>query len=267
MSAPNSSRSGAFLNTPSSLAASTCTQSGRPWPSASLTRVGDAQLLLRLLAHRHRVAGLDRVRRDVDDLAVDRDRAVRDQLARLGAGRAEAHAVDDVVEARLEQRQQVRAGVALAALGFGEVAAELALEHAVHALDLLLLAQLQAEVGRARAGGAAVLAGLGVELRLVADRRGARSSGRGRCLRGGTAWPWGRGNVPRDFLRSQSDASRFRARASLASVVVGAQTVVFKAQARRCCEQRRRARIALRCDGASAAGSRCAAPASRRRSS
>ena len=30
-----------------------------------------------------------------------------------------------------------------AALGLGEVAAELALEHAVHALDLLLLAQLQ----------------------------------------------------------------------------------------------------------------------------
>jgi hypothetical protein len=94
---------------------------------------------------------------------------VRHQLARFGAGRAEAHAVDDVVQARLEQRQQVRAGVALAALGFGEVAAELALQHAVHALDLLLLAQLQAEVAGARAGGAAMLAGLAVELGLVAD--------------------------------------------------------------------------------------------------
>src|SRR5204863_3341510 len=66
--------------------------------------------------------------------------------------------------------EQVRAGVALAAFGLGEIAAELPFQHAVHALDLLLLAQLQAEVGRARAGGAAVLAGLAVELGLVADR-------------------------------------------------------------------------------------------------
>ena len=35
--------------------------------------------------------------------------------------------------------------------------------------DLLLLAQLQAEVRGARARGAAVLAGLGIEFRLVAD--------------------------------------------------------------------------------------------------
>src|SRR6478735_6718295 len=132
--------------------------------------VGDAELLLGLLAHGDGVAGLDRVRGDVDDLAVDSDAAVRDELARFGARRAEAHAIDDVIEARLEQAEQVRAGVALAALGFGEVAAELALENAVHALDLLLLAQLDAVVGRAGARSAAVLAGLRVELRLVADR-------------------------------------------------------------------------------------------------
>src|SRR5437867_6815186 len=114
-----------------------------------LQRVDDAQLLLRLFADGYHVAGLDQVRRDVDDLAVDRDRLVRHQLARFGARAAEAHAIDDVVQARLQQRQQVRAGVALAALGFGEVAAELALQHAVHALDLLLLAQLQAEVAGA----------------------------------------------------------------------------------------------------------------------
>ncbi len=93
-----------------------------------------------------------------------------DQLARLGAGRPEAHPVDDVVEPALEQPQEVLASVALASLGLREIAAELALEHAVHALDLLLLAQLQAVVGRALTRGAAVLTGLGVELGLVADR-------------------------------------------------------------------------------------------------
>ena len=108
-------------------------------------------------------------------LAVHGDRLVRHQLARFGAGGAEAHAVHDVVQAGLEQEQQVGAGVALAAVGFLEVAAELALQDAVHALDLLLLAQLQAEVGGALAGGAAVLAGLGVELGLVADASGGRS--------------------------------------------------------------------------------------------
>ena len=113
--------------------------------------------------------GVARLHLEGDDLAVDGERLVRDELARLGARAAEAHAVDHVVQARLEQRQQVRAGVALAALGLGEVAAELALQHAVHALDLLLLAQLQAEVAGARAAGAAVLAGLGFELGLVAD--------------------------------------------------------------------------------------------------
>jgi hypothetical protein len=71
---------------------------------------------------------------------------------------------------RFQQGQQVGAGVALAAFGLGKVAAELALQHAVHALDLLFFAQLHAEVRSAAATGAAVLAGLAVELGLIADR-------------------------------------------------------------------------------------------------
>ena len=149
---------------------------------------------------------------------------VRDQLARFGARRAEAHAVDDVVEARLEQRQQVRAGVALAALGFGEVAAELALEHAVHALDLLLLAQLQAEVGRARAGGAAVLAGLASRTS-PCRRSGARALFRNRSVRF-TAGKLGLGaeitcHVVSFLDRSDAARSFEELRASLASVVAG----------------------------------------------
>jgi hypothetical protein len=95
---------------------------------------------------------------------------VRDQLTRLGAGRAEAHPVDDVVEPRLEQADQVRAGVALQARRLLEVAAELPLENAVHSLDLLLLAQLHAVIGHARARDAAVLAWLRVRLALGVER-------------------------------------------------------------------------------------------------
>ena len=71
---------------------------------------------------------------------------------------AKPEAVDDVVEPPLEHHQQVLAGDALAAVGLLEVEAELALEHAVDALDLLLLAQLQA-VAQRRGGRAACRAG------------------------------------------------------------------------------------------------------------
>src|SRR5262249_5803104 len=86
----------------------------------------DAPLLLRLLANRDDAAGLDEHRRDARRAAVERDRAVRTQLARFCARRPEAHAIDDVVEARLEQSDQVLARVALPPGCFGEVAAELA---------------------------------------------------------------------------------------------------------------------------------------------
>src|SRR3990167_7484502 len=132
-------------------------------------RFDHAGLLLRLLAHGDDITGLHRVRRDVDRLAVDGDRLVRHDLARFSTGRGKAHAEDHVVETCFEQEQQVGAGVATAAIGFREVAAELALQHTVSALDLLLLAQLQAEIGGALTRGATVLAGLGVELGLVAD--------------------------------------------------------------------------------------------------
>ena len=80
--------------------------------------------------------------------AVDRDVAVANHLAGLGAALAEAQPVDDVVQPPLEDRHQRVAGVALALHGFVEVLAELALEHAVIVLDLLLLAQVDAVVGQ-----------------------------------------------------------------------------------------------------------------------
>src|SRR6266545_6787814 len=81
--------------------------------------------------------------RDVDLLAVDQEVAVADELA-SGATRAgNACAIHDVVQARLEDLQQVVAGLALALGGLLVVAAELLLQHAVAVLGLLLLLHLQ----------------------------------------------------------------------------------------------------------------------------
>src|SRR5687768_4811886 len=66
------------------------------------------------------------------------------ELARLITRAAEAEAVDDVVETLLELLQQDLAHDALLLGGAVEREAELAFLHAVKALDLLLLAQLQA---------------------------------------------------------------------------------------------------------------------------
>src|SRR5690606_13408294 len=97
---------------------------------------------------------------DVARHAVDADVPVADDLARGEDRRRELRAVDDHVETLLEQADQVLAGVALHAGGrlvgrlellFGDVA--------VVALELLLGAQLQAEVAHLALAALAVLAG------------------------------------------------------------------------------------------------------------
>ncbi len=90
--------------------------------------------------------------------AVDRPVAVADQLARLPARGREAEAYQHVVQAALEQREQVLARDAGLARGLLVVAVELALEHAVVAAGLLLLAQLDAVLALFHAA-TAVLAG------------------------------------------------------------------------------------------------------------
>src|SRR3954471_23156634 len=93
------------------------------------------------------VAVADLVARDVHPAAVEGPVAVADELARLAPRGGEAEANEDVVEAALEQRQEVLARDALLAGGAVVVAGELLLEHAVVALGLLLLAQLDAVLG------------------------------------------------------------------------------------------------------------------------
>ena len=92
---------------------------------------------------------------------------VAHQLARLRVVGREAEPVDHVVEAPLEELQQVLARDALHADRLVVVAAELALGEAVDALHLLLLAQLRTVVRQLAAARLAVLAG-GVGAALVA---------------------------------------------------------------------------------------------------
>lgn len=105
------------------------------------------------------VARLAAVGTDVDANAVDLDVAMVDELARGENGRDELGAVDDRVEARFEQADQVLRGIALAARCFGEDRTELLFtDIAVVALQLLLGAQLHAEVGKLGLAALAMLA-------------------------------------------------------------------------------------------------------------
>src|SRR3954465_1143902 len=76
----------------------------------------------------------------------------------------EAQADKNVVEAALEEREQVLAGDALLAGGLGVVLAELLLEHPVVAARLLLLAQLDAVLGLLLAAAAVVARRVGAAL-------------------------------------------------------------------------------------------------------
>src|SRR5690606_19444766 len=95
------------------------------------------------------IARLDDIRRDVHALAIDQNRVVTDQLARLGARSTEAHAVHDGVETTFEQLQQVLTGLTAATIGFREHTAELTFQHAIQAADLLLFTQLNTVAGHA----------------------------------------------------------------------------------------------------------------------
>ncbi len=136
-----SSRTGAPLKVPAKFALSSSSQEscGRLSTCASEATISLISRLfgadLDLVARAQDVAG------DVDALAVHEEVAVADELPRLRAREREAEAVDDVVEARLEQAEHLLAGAALPARRVEVVLLELALEHAVDATHLLLLAQ------------------------------------------------------------------------------------------------------------------------------
>src|SRR5690606_8371471 len=83
-----------------------------------------------------------------------------DDLAGGEDGRRELGAIDHRIQTALEQADQVLAGVALHAGGLDVALLELLLGHvAIIALELLLGAQLDAEVGHLALAALAVLAG------------------------------------------------------------------------------------------------------------
>src|ERR1051326_8429217 len=120
--------------------------------------LADLFVLAALFANLDGVALSHLVRRDVDFFSVDLDVSVADERARLRAGGSEAEGVDDVVEPKLELAKKILAGDAGALLRASEVRAELALQKSVDALDLLLLAKLNA-IAENLGTPAAVLAG------------------------------------------------------------------------------------------------------------
>lgn len=81
--------------------------------------------LLRLLTHFDNIAGLATVGTDVDADAVDRDVAVVDELTGSKDRRNELGAIDDRIQTRFQEADQVFRRIALAAVGFGEDGAEL----------------------------------------------------------------------------------------------------------------------------------------------
>src|SRR6185369_7351288 len=119
----------------------------RNLPAARAQIDGDPLLHLGRGAELYHLAHLHDVRGDGDLPVVDLDVAVADHLAGLAARGGHAQAEHDIVEPALEQLEQVLPRAPALALGHGEVAPELALQHAVDALGLLLLAQLDAVVG------------------------------------------------------------------------------------------------------------------------
>src|SRR5882757_7793476 len=106
------------------------------------------------------VADLQLVAADVDLAAVHLDVAVVDELARREHRGDELGAVDHGVETALQEADQVLAGVALHAARLDIDAVELALGNVgVVTLELLLGAELHAEVGELALAALAVLAG------------------------------------------------------------------------------------------------------------
>src|SRR5438552_134303 len=108
----------------------------------------------------HDVAGLELVAADIDPAAVHLDVAVVDELPRGEHGGDELGAEHHGIETALQDADQVLAGVALQTAGLDIDAMELALRDVgVITLQLLLGAELHAEVGQLALAALAVLAG------------------------------------------------------------------------------------------------------------
>src|SRR5262249_8631673 len=120
----------------------------------------DMRKLLRSFLDLDGVADLELVAADIDAAAIHLDVAVIDELARGEHRRDELGAEDHGVETALQKPDQVLACIALQAASFDIDAVKLTLtDVGVIALELLLGAQLHAEIGNLALAALAVLAG------------------------------------------------------------------------------------------------------------
>src|SRR5438132_1016140 len=126
---------------------------------ARVEGVLDAGDLFARVLDRDHIADAHGVGGDVDGTAVDGEVAVGDELAGVPPRCREADAVDDVVEPRLQEAQQVEAGDAGHFRRPVEVESELALEQEVDAARALLGSQLDAVVRHLAAADLGVHAG------------------------------------------------------------------------------------------------------------
>src|SRR6195952_4665888 len=127
---------------------------------AELTGFEDNGELLGGFLDLDHIADLHLEAADVDAAAIHLDVAVIDELARGEHGGDELGAIDHGVETALEEADQVFTGIALHPAGLDINAVELALGNVgVIALELLLGAELDAEVGQLALAALAMLAG------------------------------------------------------------------------------------------------------------
>src|SRR5438874_1501747 len=126
---------------------------------AGVESILDPVDVLALFLDRDHIADAHSVRGDVDKPAVAGDVPVGDELAGVASRGGEANPVDDVVEPRLQQAQQVEAGDAGHLRGPVEVEPELALKQEVDSARALLGAQLDPVVGHLAAADLGVHAG------------------------------------------------------------------------------------------------------------
>src|SRR2546423_5557093 len=114
---------------------------------ARVERILDPVDIFALFLDRDHIADAHGIRRDVHDPAVDRHVPMRNELPGIAPRGGEADPVDDVIQPRLQQAEQVEAGDAGHLRGPIEVETELTLQQEVDAASPLLRPQLDPIVG------------------------------------------------------------------------------------------------------------------------
>lgn len=107
-------------------------------------RVSDNLERLGFFANGNDITGHNSERGDIYALTVNADVLVEHELARSGASRSEAEAIDNVIEAAFEELEEHLTCNTFSAFSLLKEIAELTFEHTVSVLSFLFFAQLSA---------------------------------------------------------------------------------------------------------------------------